>query len=92
MVLIDSRHAPQKVDQMFMEWMAENRVPFVIVFTKLDKLSSSDVTKNIMSYKKKMLNKWESLPQTFSTSAETGHGRQFVLDFIEETNKLFEKP
>jgi len=92
MVLLDSRHTVQKADQEFMEWLGENRVPFTMVFTKLDKLSSSDVTKNITSYKKKMLNKWESLPKSFNTSSETGHGRDFVLDFIDETNKLFEEP
>ena len=92
MVLLDSRHTVQKADQEFMEWLGENRIPFIMIFTKLDKLSSSDVRKNITSYKKKMLNKWESLPKSFNTSSETGHGRDFVLDFIDETNRLFEEP
>ena len=40
-VLIDSRLKPQKVDLDFMEGLGLNRVPFFIVFTKIDKLSSS---------------------------------------------------
>lgn len=40
-VLIDSRHDPQKIDMQFLEWLGENEVPFAIVFTKLDKLSST---------------------------------------------------
>ena len=32
-LLIDSRHSPQKIDMEFMEWLAENGVPFSIVFT-----------------------------------------------------------
>ncbi|MDE6225652.1 MAG: ribosome biogenesis GTP-binding protein YihA/YsxC, partial [Muribaculaceae bacterium] len=40
-LLIDSRHSPQKIDLEFMEWLGENEVPFSIVFTKLDKLTSS---------------------------------------------------
>lgn len=49
-VLIDSRHDPQKIDMQFLEWLGENEVPFAIVFTKLDKLSSTAgkiQTKNI---------------------------------------------
>lgn len=37
-LLIDIRHAPQKIDLEFMEWLGENEVPFSIVFTKADKL------------------------------------------------------
>ena len=40
-LLVDGRHKPQKIDLEFMEWLGENEVPFCIVFTKLDKLSSS---------------------------------------------------
>ena len=44
-LLIDSRHKPQKIDLEFMEWLGENGVPFSIVFTKLDKMSSSAAKK-----------------------------------------------
>lgn len=40
-LLIDVRHKPQKIDLEFMQWLGENGVPFAIVFTKLDKLSSA---------------------------------------------------
>ena len=46
-LLIDSRHSPQKIDLEFMEWLGENEVPFSIVFTKLDKLTSSAAKKSI---------------------------------------------
>ncbi len=44
-LLIDGRHKPQRIDLEFMEWLGENEVPFCIVFTKLDKLSSSAAKK-----------------------------------------------
>lgn len=44
-LLIDGRHAPQKIDMEFMRWLGENGVPFCIVFTKLDKMSSSAAKK-----------------------------------------------
>ena len=46
-VLIDSRHTPQKNDLDFMQWLGEKQIPFCMVFTKADKLSSSALNKNI---------------------------------------------
>ncbi len=86
-VLVDSRLKPQKIDVEFMEFLGVNGIPFVIVFTKIDKLSSSAYQKNIAAYKREMLKTWESLPPLFKTSASTGYGREIFLDFIEETNK-----
>ena len=64
-VLIDSRHDPQKIDLEFMKFLGENQIPFCIVFTKADKLGSSTLNKQIVSYKKKLLNNWETLPTSF---------------------------
>ena len=88
-VLIDSRLKPQKVDLQFMEWMGLNRIPFIIIFTKIDKLSSSILNKNITHYKKELLKTWEELPQTILTSSTTKFGKEEVWKFIEETNKSF---
>ncbi|QTD38800.1 YihA family ribosome biogenesis GTP-binding protein [Polaribacter batillariae] len=86
-VLIDSRHDPQKIDLEFMQFLGENQIPFCIVFTKADKLGSSKLNKQITSYKKKLLQYWESLPNTFLTSSSTGLGRKEFLDFINSVNE-----
>lgn len=86
-VLVDSRHDPQKIDLDFMRFLGEHRIPFCIVFTKADKLGSSKLNKQITSYKKKLLNDWESLPPTFITSSSTGFGREAFLEFIEGVNE-----
>lgn len=85
-VLIDSRHDPQKIDIEFMQFLGENQIPFCIVFTKADKLGSSKINNQIASYKKKLLNYWETLPQSFLTSSSTGLGRKEFLDFIATIN------
>lgn len=85
-VLVDSRHEPQKIDMLFMEWLGKNQIPFVIVFTKMDKLSSSQLNKNMTKYKSEMLKTWEEIPQTFRSSAESGLGKAEILKFIEHTN------
>lgn len=87
-VLIDSRHAPQKIDLDFFNWLGENGVPFSIVFTKTDKLSKAAVKKSIESYCATLLEAWEELPPVFVTSSSTGAGRNQLLDYIEQLNNL----
>lgn len=87
-VLIDSRHAPLKIDLEFMEWLGENGVPFVMVFTKADKLSALEKGKCIAAYHEEMLKNWETVPPSFITSASHRTGRQELLDYIEELNKI----
>lgn len=87
MLLIDSRHEPQKIDLDFMRTLAENGIPFAIVFTKLDKLSNRQWQNNLKTYKAQLEMEWEELPPIFATSAEKGTGRDEVLDWIEQINK-----
>lgn len=89
MLLIDSRIPPQKSDLEFMERLGTRQIPFVMVFTKIDKLSSSDINRKLEAYQEEMLKTWNSLPQIFPTSANTKVGREEVLTFIEDTNKSF---
>ncbi|RXE70380.1 YihA family ribosome biogenesis GTP-binding protein [Muribaculaceae bacterium Isolate-002 (NCI)] len=87
-LLIDARHKPQKIDLEFMEWLGENSVPFAIVFTKLDKLSSAAGKKSISAYCTTLLEQWEELPPVFATSSEDRRGREALLDYIEQLNQL----
>ena len=87
-VLIDGRHKPQKIDMEFMQWLGENGVPFSIVFTKLDKLTSGAAKKLTADYCAELLEQWEELPPVFRTSSTDGRGRAAILDYIEEMNKL----
>lgn len=86
-VLVDSRHDPQKIDLDFMRFLGENQIPFGIIFTKADKLPSSKLNKQITTYKRKLLEHWESLPTNFLTSATSKMGRDEVLGFIDQVNK-----
>lgn len=88
-VLLDSRHKPQKIDMEFMQWLGENNIPFVMCFTKQDKLSKLESAKNLAHYKKVMKQIWQELPPIFLTSSSNKKGKDEVLQFIDETNKLF---
>ncbi len=90
-VLVDSRHKPQAIDQEFMQWLAEKGIPFVIIFTKADKLGKVALNKQIEAYKSEMQKEWEELPETFVTSAEKKMGTQEIADYIEKLNPHFKE-
>lgn len=86
-VLIDCRHAPLANDLDFMRWLGENHIPFVICFTKTDKLSSSALNKAVNAYKNTMLKEWESMPPVFLTSTTQNRGKDEILDYIISLNR-----
>lgn len=87
-LLIDGRHKPQRNDLEFMEWLGENEVPFCIVFTKLDKLSSNAAKRATADYCAQLLDRWEELPPVFRTSSVDRRGRVEILDYIDQLCKL----
>jgi len=88
-VLIDCRHKPQQIDQEFMQWLSEKKIPFVMVFTKGDKLGKNALIQNIEYYKNEMLKQWEKLPQVFVTSAEKKESTEKITEFIGTLNPQF---
>lgn len=88
-VLIDVRHEPQKIDLAFLDFCGENGVPIAIVFTKADKVSHKVADHNMSLFRKSLLERWEELPPLFLTSAEKKTGRDEILDFIENTNRVY---
>lgn len=81
-VLIDARLGPQAMDLEFVRWLMENGVPFVLVFTKTDKLKASKIERNIAAFTEAMAEWCEGLPRIFTSSAKTGSGRKDLLTFI----------
>ena len=91
-VLVDIRHAPQKIDLEFMEYLGENMIPFSIIFTKADKLNPKSIEKNVSSYIKVLLSGvWEEAPNYFITSSSKNMGRDELLLYIDEINEQFFK-
>ncbi|HJA85460.1 MAG TPA: ribosome biogenesis GTP-binding protein YihA/YsxC [Candidatus Bacteroides avicola] len=85
-VLVDSRLEPQRIDLDFIEWLGENGIPFAIVFTKADKLSSGKLLGNVDIYLEKLSEQWEELPPYFVTSSEHKIGREELLNYIDSIN------
>ncbi|RKD86428.1 ribosome biogenesis GTP-binding protein YihA/YsxC [Mangrovibacterium diazotrophicum] len=89
-VLVDCRHEPQKIDMEFIEWLGEKQIPFALIFTKSDKLGKNQLHSNVAAYKKQLRKTWEELPPIFMSSAETGFGKEEILNFIAETDPSLE--
>lgn len=85
-VLIDSRLSPQANDVEFLEGLGEIGVPFNLVFTKADKNSQAETSKNVKTFLNKMKESWEYIPKHFVTSTVKKSGRKEILQYIEELN------
>ena len=88
-MLIDLRVPPQKIDLEFMEYCAVKKIPFVICFTKSDKLKKVEIIENTNNYKNFLLKEWESFPVNFTTSSTKKTGLEDIKEFINEHNILF---
>lgn len=86
-LLIDIRHEPQRKDLEFIQFLGENGVPFVIVFTKADKISKQKINRQTQAYLNQLKQQWDELPKYFVTSASNGMGREDILNYIEDINK-----
>jgi GTP-binding protein len=83
--LIDSGLEPQDIDLEFVEWLARNAVPFILVFTKTDKVSPVTVQANIAAFTAHISEWFELLPAIFTCSATAQKGRKELLGVIDES-------
>lgn len=82
LLLLDSRHPPQNIDLEFVAWLVESNLPFVLVFTKIDKSKARVVEKHRALFLQEMKAFSEGEPVTFLTSSTTGQGRGEIHTFV----------
>lgn len=83
MVLIDSRLEPQKIDIEFITWCGENEIPFVLVFTKADKLGMEKTKVSIQRFLDAAKEVFGEEPQYFISSASKREGKDEITKFFE---------
>jgi GTP-binding protein len=88
-ILIDCNIPPQKIDIEFINKLGKWQVPFVIVYTKADKLKALERKKNIRKFREALLEYWNEMPQEFVTSSDNSLGRTEILEFINGINKQY---
>jgi GTP-binding protein len=90
-VLIDSRLPPQKIDIEFVNQLGEWQVPFQLVFTKADKSTQLETSRNVKAFLNKLRETWQFLPANYVTSTVKKSGRDKILEFIDEMNGRFQR-
>lgn len=88
-VLVDSRIPPQEIDIEFINFLGKNGVPLMVIFTKTDKSKQRETMLNIASFKRRLLQDWEELPQLLLSSSVTGYGRDEILQTIDDMNQNY---
>jgi len=82
--LIDSGLEPQDIDVEFVGWLARHGVPFVLVFTKTDKVPPATVQTNMAAFMASIAAWFVQPPAVFTCSATAEQGRQDLLGVIDE--------
>lgn len=77
--LVDARHGPTELDVLMIEWLQQREQPFLLVFTKADKLSRSKLSRQFDRLEAE--GKLAGLPFV-PFSAVTGQGRADILEWI----------
>lgn len=88
-ILVDARIPPQKLDIDFINKTGASNIPLVLVFTKTDKLSARQISKSTQAVLDELAKTWEEMPRHFITSSVTRTGKDDILKYIEESNKVF---
>jgi GTP-binding protein len=90
-VLVDSRIEPQIIDLDFINELGEKGIPFIVVFTKIDKQSNRKTIANVKAFQKALEENWEELPKTILSSSLKGTGKDEILAIITASNQAFSK-
>jgi GTP-binding protein len=76
--LLDIRHEFKENDKMMIEYLEYCKIPYVIILTKADKLTQSEVMKQVKYFSKQLPD-----VKIILTSSEKGTGKDDVLRLIE---------
>lgn len=82
--LIDMRHPPTEDDFLMIDFLIQNQMPFIVVLTKADKLSSSARRERLENFKKEI--PYSEQIKMIEFSSVTGEGVYELRRIIEEVS------
>lgn len=80
--LMDSRHPPSREDLGMLDFLVDQELPFVVVLTKIDKLSPRQRQERLEAFRRELPFGEELTLLPFS--AETGEGREALCEIIDQ--------
>lgn len=84
LLLIDSQIDPQGGDLSFAQWLQKCELPYSIIFTKIDRSSSSHAINYAQCFTKALFDLDLRPTKTFYCSAKTKKGREPLLQWIHQ--------
>jgi GTP-binding protein len=93
LLLVDASIPPMPLDLACADWFAESKVPYTIVYTKLDKRKKGGpgARDNIEAFEAELEAKWGVLPPAIETSSKSGKGKSELLNHIGRLREVFYK-
>ena len=79
-VLLDSRHKPNELDKMMLEFLNNYQIPYLIIATKVDKIAKSKIPQACNAIAKEIGVRRELI---MGFSSETFYGTEKLLEYIE---------
>jgi GTP-binding protein len=81
--LIDARHELLAADEQFVEWLSVNKIPFVVVLTKTDKLSRNQLVQKKRTISSEYKN-MKLFPEIIFTSSTRKEGKEDIFEIVEQ--------
>ena len=80
-VIIDIRHEPKNQDTQLLTWLSQQQIPYLPVYTKVDKLSKNQIAKNA-----KILDAGHTISakERVLFSSKSGQGREELIERLQE--------
>ena len=88
-MLLDARHDPTADDMQMIEFLHYNTIPFTAILTKADKLSKMKIKEHIKAIAADI---YLGEGNLLATSAETGYGKDAVLQKLTDIIALYYAP
>ena len=88
-MLLDARHDPTADDMQMIEFLHYNTIPFTAILTKADKLSKMKIKEHIKAIAADI---YLGEGNLIATSAETGYGKDAVLQKLTDIIALYYAP
>ena len=80
MVLIDSSISPTQIDKDYLQWLADSKVKFGVIFTKIDKATQRELNLNLKNWRDFL----DSSIKTFETSTVKHIGKVEIMNLINQ--------
>lgn len=90
-VLIDIRLPPQPIDLVCIAWLTTQKIPFAILLTKADKLSTQQIQAQLATFQQTFSAQHYRPVSYCITASKKGWGKEGVLDLVAQCSEGYKQ-